>query len=81
MKLALFRTPNSQKLAPGDELTEKYCDEWVRVTEWVEVDFPTLSLEARQAQLAKVEAARESARKYYEGTLERLNTQAEALQS
>jgi hypothetical protein len=65
----------------GDLLTEKYCDDYVRVSEWIEVEFPPLSLEDRQAQLARVETARESARKYYESQLSRINTQVEALQS
>jgi hypothetical protein len=79
VKLALFRTPHSENLSPGDETTEKYCYEWLRVTEWVDVEFPTLSAADRQAQLAKLEAAREAARKLYERSLERLSLHAEAL--
>jgi hypothetical protein len=81
MKLALFHNPNSNKPYVGDELTDKYCPDLVRTSEWVEVTFPPLSLEARQEQLARVEAAREAVRKLYEDQLTRINQNAEALTS
>lgn len=82
MKLALFKTshPNGKPFA-ADELTEKYSSDALRISEYVEVEFPPLSLEARQAQLAKVESAREAARAYYERQVKEINAQAEALQS
>jgi len=80
MKIALFRNPNCENPVPGDEFTEKFGGS-VRVTEWVDVEFPSLSAEARDAQLAKFQAARELARQDFEFQLARINKQAEALQS
>jgi len=78
VKLALFRNPHCENPVPGDEFTEKYSG-GVRITEWVEVEFPALSPEGRQAQLTKFEAARAQARRDFEFQLARIDKQAEAL--
>jgi len=79
MKIALFYNPNSNAPYVGDELTEKYCTDMARTTEWVEVEFPPLPAEARQEQMSRIELARKEALKHYEQTLARINQQAEAL--
>lgn len=81
MKLALFRNPNSDKPYVGDELTDKYCVDLVRISEWVDVEFPAMPADARQAQLARIEMARSEVRRQYETAIARINTQAEALAS
>lgn len=81
MKLALFRSPNISKPVACDELTEKHCPEYVRISEYVNVDFPPLSLEAKQEQLARLEGARDNVRQFYETQLKRLDEQAQALAS
>jgi len=79
VKLALFRSANISKPVACDEMTEKYCPEYVRISEYVDVDFPPLSPEAKQEQLARLDSARDTARQYYETQLKRLDEQAETL--
>lgn len=79
-KLALFNTPQGTTWA-CEENTEKYNFDYVRVSEYVEVEFPALSLEARQAQLIKLEAARTAATNYYQRELANIQKRAESLQS
>lgn len=79
MKLALFRNPTCEKAQVGDELTAKWCQDYVRISEWVEVEFPPLSPHARQEQLARIESVRNETRRQYEQALARINKQAEAL--
>lgn len=81
MKLALFHNPGSDKPYIGDELTDKYCGDMTRMSEWVEIDFPPLSAEARQEQLANIQSKRDALRQQYEQQLSRINQHAEALQS
>lgn len=79
MRLALFYNPHSDKPYVGDDLTEKYCEDMVRTSEWVDVDFSPLSIESRQLQMARLEATREAARQRYERQMALVNQQAEAL--
>lgn len=79
MKLALFHNPNSTRPYVGDDLTEKFCMDMVRTSEWVEVNFPPLSPEARREQLARIETARVTVLKNCEEQIARINQQAEAL--
>lgn len=81
MKLALFHNPNSTRPFVGDELTDKYCHDMVRTSEWVDVIFPVLSPEARLEQLARIETARVTVLKLCEEQIARINQQAEALQA
>jgi len=79
MKLAMFHNPNSDKPYVGDELTEKYCHEMVRTTEWVDVDFPALSDESRRVQLERIKKARAETKRLYETAISRIDQQAAAL--
>jgi hypothetical protein len=79
MKLALFTNPHSDKPYVGDDLTDRFCPDRLRISEWVDVEFPRLSDEARQEQLNRIETARDEARRQYEATLKRIDTQAQAL--
>ena len=81
MKIALFYNPSASKPYVGDEFTDKYCTDLARMSEWVEVEFPPLSAEGRQEQLARLEAAKDAARKYCDEQLARINQKAEALQA
>lgn len=78
MKIATFRAP-SGTMTVGNESLEKYCDDYVRTSEYIEVEFPPIPDAERTAQLARLEAAREKARRYYEHSLKEIDKQAQEL--
>lgn len=71
-KLALFQSTDGGVIE-GTELTEKYCAGYLRLSEYVEVDFPPLSPSEIQAQLARIDEAKRSAESLFRNTCARLD--------
>jgi hypothetical protein len=80
VKIATFRSTYDTVII-GDEKTEKYSPECIRISEWVEVEFPPLTEESRKIQLARIAAARASAEALYKRDMASIDKRAEALRS